>query len=266
MTRLAAAPSLPDSPERGRPRWWGEVILLVAMYAVYDAVRTMVATGNAQAYADARGVLSLERFLHIAYEQAVNHTVSARPVLAVVMAYAYATLHYLVTPAVLVWLWKKRPHRYAHARTTLVVATLLGVTGFWLFPTAPPRMLPGFVDTLAAYHQWGWWGQAASAPEGLASLTNEFAAMPSLHVGWAAWCGWHVLSNTARPWARSLAAVYPVLILVVVIGTANHYFLDAAAGLAAVAAGACLSRVLTVLRGLLWRGLLPPGGVPTRPA
>jgi hypothetical protein len=248
MTRLASAPPLTESSERSRSRWWREVFVLGSIYVLYDAVRLVVATGNGEAFPNARRVLGVERALHIAHEQALNHAVSARPVLAVTMAYAYAALHYLVTPIVLVWLWKKRPHRYPGARTTLVAATLLGVAGFWLFPTAPPRMLPGFVDTLAVYHQWGWWGAAASAPKGLASLTNEFAAMPSLHVGWAVWCGWHVSRNVTRRWARTLAVAYPVVILVVVVGTANHYVLDAVAGLAVLAAGAWISRISMALR------------------
>jgi PAP2 superfamily len=248
MTRLASAPPLPHSAERSRPRWWREVLVLGGMYVLYDAVRMVVATGNAEAFTNARKLLGVERALHIAHEQALNHAVSARPVLAVAMAYVYAALHYLITPMVLVWLWKTRPHRYPSARTTLVAATLLGVAGFWLFPAAPPRMLPGFVDTLATYHQWGWWGEAASAPKGLAGLTNEFAAMPSLHVGWAAWCGWHVSRNAARRWARMLAVAYPFVILIVVVGTANHFFLDAAGGLAAIAAGAWLARIPMALR------------------
>jgi hypothetical protein len=280
MTRLASAPPLSDSSERSRPRWWREVLVLGAMYVMYDAVRMMVVTGNAEAFTNARRVLGIERALHIAHEQTLNHAVSASPILAVAMAYVYAALHYLITPMVLVWLWKKRPHRYPGARTALVAATLLGVAGFWMFPTAPPRMLPGFVDTLAAYHQWGWWGEAASAPKGLAGLTNEFAAMPSLHVGWATWCGWHVSRNAARRWARMLAVAYPVVILIVVVGTANHYVLDAAAGLAVVAAGAWLARIPVALRAWPWASYGParcrpgpprpgasprPGGAPTRP-
>jgi hypothetical protein len=271
MTRLASAPSLPAVSERSRTRWWREVLVLGSMYAVYDAVRMVVATGNTEAYGNAHRVLSIERVLHIGHEQALNHLVSARPILAVTMAYAYAALHYLITPMVLVWLWKKRPHRYPTARTTLVAATLLGVLGFWLLPTAPPRMMPGFVDTLAVYHDWGWWGAAASAPKGLAGLTNEYAAMPSLHVGWAAWCGWHVARGATRLWARALAVAYPIVILIVVIGTANHYFLDAVAGLTVLAFGAWIShlRVAPLVRSITRPsrpGVSPSGGAPTRPA
>ena len=242
MTRLAPAPRVPTSAVR-RPHWWYEVLLLGVVYLMYDGVRLLVAAGHGEAFTNAHRVLGLERALRLGHEQTINHAVSASPVLGITLSYSYATLHYLITPVVLVWLWKRRPERYLGARTALVIATLLGLVGFWLFPTAPPRMLPGFVDTLAEYHQWGWWGGAASAPKGLGGLTNEFAAMPSLHVGWAAWCGWQVARNTSRRWLAVLGACYPVFILTVVVGTANHYLADAVAGLAVLGTGATAARL-----------------------
>jgi hypothetical protein len=249
MSRLATAPSLPTHDARVRPRWWREVILLGAIYFMYDGIRLFVAAGRAEAFTNAHRVLSLERALRVADEMGVNHSVSATPALAVPLSYAYATLHYLVTPTVLVWLWRTRPQRYRGARTALVTATLIGLLGFWFFPTAPPRMMPGFVDTLAKYHDWGWWAGAASAPKGLAGLTNEFAAMPSLHVGWATWCGWQIARNTTWRWLRVLGASYPVFMFVVVVGTANHYITDAVAGLAVILAGALVARFREHLRG-----------------
>ncbi|MCO6006686.1 phosphatase PAP2 family protein [Actinoallomurus purpureus] len=234
----APLPAFHAAPARPRNRWWREVLLLIGMYVMYDGVRMLMAVGHGQAFADAHHVLGIERALRIADERTINHAVSGHPVLGVSMSYAYATLHYLVTPIVLVWLWKRRPWHYARARTTLVVATLLGLVGFWLFPTAPPRMLPGFIDTLGKYHEWGWWSGDASAPKGLGGLTNEFAAMPSLHVGWAAWCGWQIARNTARRGLQVLAVAYPIFIVAVVIGTANHYIADAVAGLAVIVVGA----------------------------
>jgi hypothetical protein len=243
MSRLAPAPTIPAIGSRIRPRWWLEVILLGAMYLMYDGVRLLVSAGHGEAFTNAHRVLSLEHILGVSDEFRINHTVSATPALGVPLSYAYATLHYIVTPVVLVWLWRTRPWRYRGARTALVAATLIGLIGFWLFPTAPPRMMPGFVDTLARYHDWGWWGAAASAPKGLAGLTNEFAAMPSLHVGWAAWCGWQIARNANRGWLRLVGALYPVFMFIVVVGTANHYIADAVAGLAVILAGAALARL-----------------------
>lgn len=237
MTRLALAPTGPAERTRCHGHWWYEVIVLGALYLLYDGIRLVVSADADEAFGNAHRVLDLEHRLGMAHEQTINHLVSAWPPIAVVMSYSYATLHYLVTPVVLIWLWKRRPRRYQGARTALVVATLLGLLGFWLFPTAPPRMLDGFVDTLAKYHQWGWWGGDASAPKGLGSMTNEFAAMPSLHVGWAAWCGWQVARSVSNRVVRALAIGYPIWIFAVVVGTANHYILDTVAGLAVIAAG-----------------------------
>ena len=88
----------------------------------------------------------------------------------------------------LVWVYRAHPDRYRVARNSLVIGSALGIAGFALLPTAPPRMLPGYVDTLASTAGSGWWGSDASAPRGLGGLTNQLAAMPSLHVGWALWC------------------------------------------------------------------------------
>jgi PAP2 superfamily len=223
--------------------------VLWVMYLMYDGVRLVVSAGNSEAFMNAHRILRLERFLGVGDESPVNHTVSATPVLGVPLSYAYAALHYLVTPIVLVWLWRSRPERYRGARTALVTATLIGLLGFWLFPTAPPRMMPGFVDTLARYDGWGWWAGAASAPKGLAGLTNEYAAMPSLHVGWAAWCGWQIACGSTRRWLQVLGVVYPVFMVFVVVGTANHYVADAVAGLMVIIAGALIARFRERLRG-----------------
>ena len=99
---------------------------------------------------------------------------------------------------------------------------------------APPRMLPGFVDTLASTASLGWWGSDASAPRGLGDLTNQLAAMPSLHVGWAVWVPGSSTGGSRR-WVRLLGVAYPVGTTLVVVSTANHYLLDAVAGAAVVA-------------------------------
>ncbi|MCW2862306.1 MAG: hypothetical protein JWP48_4014 [Actinoallomurus sp.] len=257
MSRLAPAPTIPAPDTKVRPRWWREVVLIGALYLMYDGVRLLVAAGHHEAFTNAHRVLSLERALGVSEEVTINHAVSATPELGVPLSYAYATLHYLVTPVVLIWLWRSRPRCYRGARTALVTATLLGLLGFWFFPTAPPRMMPGFVDTLARYHEWGWWAEAASAPKGLAGLTNEFAAMPSLHVGWAAWCGWQVARNADWRWLRVVGAAYPVFMFIVVVGTANHYIADAVAGIAVILIGAMIARIRERLRAT--RPADPPG-------
>jgi hypothetical protein len=217
-----------------RLRGLREILLIAAVYSLYDLSRFVVEGRQAMAFSHAMRVVRVERDLDINWEHALNRVVSAHWLLAVPADYIYATLHYVVTPVVLVWLWRRHNADYSRARTTLLVATIIGLVGFALLPVAPPRMLPGFVDTMGRYAADGWWGQNASAPRGLGGLTNQFAAMPSLHVGWALWCGWQLIRHGKHLITRVAGVLYPALITVVVVATGNHYLLDAVAGFAVV--------------------------------
>ena len=217
-----------------RRRGLRELVLIAVVYSMYDASRFFVEGHQTTALQHAIGVLHLEKMMDIAWEQTFNGWVSAHEVLAVPADYIYATLHYLVTPLVLIWMWRSHRDAYPRARTTLMVATIIGLIGFSLLPVAPPRMLPGFVDTMAQYAGTGWWSTDASAPRGVGSFTNQFAAMPSLHVGWALWCGWQMVRYGKHKVTRIAGVLYPALITLVVIATGNHYLLDAVAGVAVV--------------------------------
>jgi len=184
----------------------------------------------------------------------LNDALQSVPALAILASYWYSLLHYAVTPVILVWLRRRHAGTYVQARTALVAATLLGLVGFWLFPTAPPRMLAesGFVDTLAHFSRWGWWSTDASAPKGLGGLTNELAAMPSLHVGWAVWVGWYTATHARHRLTRITAIGYPIVTSVVVVATANHWWLDVFAGAALVGAAIAVVRARdrTKLQGI----------------
>lgn len=233
LTTYAPA-SAPDAARRRR--WLREVALLVLLYAGYSAARLLGGATMASATAHGRDLLAVERLLHVDIEGPANAALAAVPPLAIAASYWYSVLHYIVTPAVLVWAYRRRPGHYPLLRNALVVASAVGLVVFALLPMAPPRMLPGFVDTLASTADVGWWGGDASAPRGLGSLTNQLAAMPSLHVGWAVWVAW-VGRLAYRRWVRVLAVAYPVVTTLVVVATANHYLLDAVAGAAVVAFG-----------------------------
>ncbi len=186
-------------------------------------------------------LLGVENDVSLDIERPVNDLLGTLPAVALASSYWYSLLHYVVTPAVLLWVYRCHPHRYRIARNALVVGSALGIVGFVLFPVAPPRMLSGYVDTLAATADHGWWGADASAPEGLGGLTNELAAMPSLHVGWAVWCTAMVLLCSSRRVLRVPAVAYSVVTTFVVVATANHYLLDVLAGCLVIAAGALLA-------------------------
>ncbi|MFI5762679.1 phosphatase PAP2 family protein [Streptomyces sp. NPDC051563] len=232
---------------RQPPRWWAELLLLGLVYAAYSGGRLLARGDVGMAVDHGLAILRLEELLAIDLERPLNRLFTAQPVLGVPADFVYASLHYLVTPAVLVWLYRRRPQQYRFARTWLMLSTLLGLVGFALLPTCPPRLLDasyGFTDTMARYSSYGWWGGEASAPRGLGSFTNQFAAMPSLHVGWALWCGIMLWSCGRRPLVRALGAAYPAVTTLVVMGTANHYFLDAVAGAAVMGAGCLAARAL----------------------
>ncbi|NKY45100.1 hypothetical protein B7C42_00850 [Nocardia cerradoensis] len=219
--------------------WLREVVLVVVVYFAYDGARLLVGSGLDHARRDAHALLRIEDRLRLDPELWLNRIFAGHSWIAIPADFAYATLHYVVTPAILIWMWWAHREQYRAARTQLGIATAAGLIGFVALPTAPPRLLEdsrGFVDVMALHASVGWWQGDASTPRGLDSLTNDFAAMPSLHVGWALWCGLMLYRFGRTPLTRWAGVGYPVLITLVVIGTANHYLLDCAAGAALILA------------------------------
>src|SRR3954453_20066235 len=122
-------------------RWPVELGLLVLLYAGYLAARAAMGVHIGEAQHRGQQVLDLEALVHLDVERPLNAFVASVPPLGLAFAYLYATLHYLVTPTVLVWLAVRRPNSYRRARNALLVATAIGLRGYWLLPTAPPRLL-----------------------------------------------------------------------------------------------------------------------------
>lgn len=236
-----------DAPHGAPPRgkrlpWWTDLGVLVAVWSAYTVARLAVSDDADRAKDNARALLQLEQLLFLDPELALVQWVHAHKVVALLTCYAYATLHYIVTAAVLVWVRVRRPQVFSYARDTLVIATLIALVCYWLVPMAPPRLIgDGFIDVMASYADFGWWGTHASAPPGTAPWTNEFAAFPSMHVGWAVWCGW-VLWGSSRPAVRVLGLAYPCFVTFVVVATGNHFLLDAVAGAAVVWLAARVAR------------------------
>lgn len=216
------------------PRLWEELALIGIGYYLYREARNLVPNQPGIARRHGRSIQWLQERLHLNFELSVNHFVNRHEWLAQPMDYYYATLHFVITIAVLVWLFVARKRVYRGMRTALFATTLIGLAGFYLYPLAPPRLLPGlgYIDTLARYHTWG-----SLADPNVAEHTNQFAAMPSLHIGWAVWCSVAVWYCAKAMWLRILALIYPIGTLMVIVGTANHFVLDAVGGLIVVAAG-----------------------------
>ncbi|MET9466294.1 phosphatase PAP2 family protein [Streptomyces sp. NPDC006544] len=259
---VAEGANRPESSERARfsrmrvprrPRLWFEILLIAVSYWTYSLIRNAVPEQKAAALANADWIWKVERALGIAVEEKVNHAVNSVTWLVVGMNYYYATLHFVVTIGVLVWIYRFHPGRYAATRLVLFATTGVALVGYYFYPLAPPRLMNGhdFVDTVLVHHTWG-----SMASGNLKHMSNQYAAMPSMHIGWSLWCGLTIFAVASAPWARILGLLYPTTTLIVIVSTANHFWLDAAGGMLCLAFGFAVSRA--------WYGSLPHR-LPRRP-
>lgn len=209
------------------PPLWREILLVAVFYGAYTLVRLLIPHNEPGAFAHAGQIVRIERALGLDFELSLNQALLHHASLAKLANLYYATAHFAITLIVLVWLYRRRPDVYRWMRTSLMVATAVALAGFWLYPLAPPRFLGtlGFVDPVTAFHSFGLY----SSPEA-GAMTNQFAAMPSMHAGWALWCAAAIVMTTRRPWLRAAAVLYPVVTVLVIFATANHFVLDAVAG------------------------------------
>lgn len=212
-----------------------EALLLLLLYIGYSLARTFADDQIAPAMSRAARIVDLEASWNIAIESSANLLFVNHNVLGIAAAFWYASAHYIVTALVVVWLFIRRPEHYAVARRALVLATLVALVFYLTTPTAPPRFEGGFVDVMLLHSDIGWWGASASAPEGLGALTNQLAAFPSMHVGWALWVALVISSAATSLWVKVMAYAYPTITAIVVVGTANHWVLDVVMGGALVA-------------------------------
>jgi hypothetical protein len=216
-----------------------ETAMVIGVYAAYEATRGLVAGDAHTALHHAHDVVSLERSLHVFVEAHVQHAAQAVPGLIGTLGFAYLTLHLTVTGALLLWLHRRRPAAYPLVRTTLLLASALAVAGYLVFPTAPPRLSGvGIADTVSR-------GGVDLNAGLVSSFYNPFAAVPSMHVGYAL-----IVSASLARYARHLLTrlagiVYPPFVLFVIVATGNHFLADAAAG-ATVAGVAFLGALLLV--------------------
>jgi PAP2 superfamily len=214
-----------------RPSVLFEIALILSGYWLYSIVRNGVPVKVAAATERARELYDFEKAIGLAIEKPINHAVDSITWLVVGTNYYYATMHFVVTIAVLVWMWQSHPARYRPLRRVLYLTNGVALLGFWLFPLAPPRFLAGegFVDTVVKHHTWGSWGSAD-----VASYSNQYAAMPSMHCAWALWCGLIIVTLARHRWVKVLGIVYPAATAFVVVATGNHFVLDIAGGYAAL--------------------------------
>jgi PAP2 superfamily len=195
-----------------------EAALVGTLYGVYELARDLVVGNSKEADRHAEQLVAFERSLHLFVEGKVQHAADALPGLAGLFGVAYLTLHLAVTAVVLLWLHQRRPTAFPFVRTTLLVSSALALVGFLAYPTAPPRLAGiGIADTVSNGH--------VDLNKGLvSSLYNPYAAVPSMHIGYALIVAASLLLYARRPLVRAVGALYPPFVLFVVVATGNHFF------------------------------------------
>ncbi len=223
-----------------------EVTLIVAFYAVYSAVRNSfgsAAVDPARALANAHVIIDIERSIGLFFEQSLQRLVIDAEWFIWALNVFYGSLHFVVTIGALVWAFLRAPSAYRRWRNTLAVTTGLAIVGFSMFPVMPPRLLadcgpygacagPAMVDTVAEFG--GLWSFDSGAME---SVSNQYAAVPSLHMAWALWCALLLVPRITNRVGRALLVAYPIVTFVAIVITANHFWLDAALGAATLGIG-----------------------------
>jgi hypothetical protein len=277
VTDVDAAP--PQAPPR--LRWWVEVLYGVGVYVVYTIVRNLFGSASGDpgpAFGHALDIIRIEKDLHLFFEPHVQQWYLDLPAHGLIRAWNvyYGIAHFVVTLGALVWLFRRDQERYPLWRNTLALTTCLAVVGFAAYSLMPPRLLDdpgefgacqvyartehptpdqcdrfGFVDTVDRYGGWISFGN-----DGYKDVSNQYAAMPSMHIGWSTWCALVLVPLLRRRWAKVLAALYPVLTLTCIVLTANHYWIDGVGGLVCLAAGFGIARLIAQQRARS-RGVSP---------
>jgi hypothetical protein len=271
MTEAEPAPRL---------RWWREVLYIGLVYVAYSAVRNTFGSSGGDtvdpepAFNHAKAMIEIEETLRLYFEPDLQQWYLDLPADGLIRLWNvyYGLAHFVVTAVALVWLYRRNKPRYPLWRNTLAFTTLLALIGFASFSLMPPRLLDdpgefggcqlyapeaaaraepgaleapgcdeyGFVDTVAKYGGWASFGS-----EELKSVSNQYAAMPSMHVGWSLWAAIVMIPLTRRRWTRALAYAYPVVTMLCIILTANHYWIDGLGGAICLGAGFLLARAIT---------------------
>jgi len=221
---------------RHRATWalWGgvawESALLFGLYGLWQFAGSFTVMSTSGALPRARWLWDAERGLYLPSETSVQRLILGHPLLVQACNLYYDILHFPLLGVCLIWLYARHRASYPRIRTTVALFTGISLL-IQLIPVAPPRLLPstGMVDTAVRYGQSVYSWSGGFDPD-------EFSAMPSVHVGWALIVAIAVITVSRSRW-RWLATAYPVLTLLVVVVTANHFWLDGiAAGLLVVLA------------------------------
>ncbi|MGI8754810.1 MAG: phosphatase PAP2 family protein [Acidimicrobiales bacterium] len=282
---MSASPDAPAAPSHPVPRlhWWLELVIIGAVYLAYSYVRNKFGAGpesRSIAYRHARDVIQVERFFGLWFEPRLQHWYLNLPGHGSIRLWNiyYGTAHFFVTIGLLVAAFVFAPRSYRFLRTLLAGTTILALIGFATYTLMPPRLLDstdafgacrgqgpnchgyGMVDTIE--HYGGIWKFSQGK---VALLSNQYAAMPSLHFAWSTWCAITLVVIIGRGRWRWLAFGYPAATLFGILVTANHFWLDAFFGALILGGGWGIAAVGARLTGR-WTGRPGPTSAPERPS
>jgi membrane-associated phospholipid phosphatase len=222
-------------------RWRLQLLLYLSAYWAYSSTRWIAAGEVPKATAHARWIVRLEQSLHLSVEGSVQRALdSGAPIW--VLNHLYLGAQFVVVPGALIWLYARSPAIYRELRNTVLATWLIAVPIYALFPVAPPRLAGiGIADTISGQSGTNLNSHVAT------SFYNPFAAVPSLHAGFAFAVGIAVAAALRRRWAKALALLWGPAVTLAVIATGNHFLFDVAAGLLVTAVGFLAGRFATGL-------------------
>ncbi len=250
-----ASPSLPRHRQARRGRVEAGYFLLA--YLVYVGARWVFVGDAGTAQRNAAWIWELEQATGTAIEESVQRAFGS-PVISAVLSNVYLAAQLAVLPVAIVWVYRRSESVYRRFRTTVIATWMISVPIFALFPVAPPRLADlGLADTVSA--------QATVVLNGSSTIFyNPFAAVPSLHVGFAFAVGVAVAFAAHRRWVKAVALLWGPVVALTVVATANHYVFDILVGLLVTLAGFALWFVHPQRRHRPVVLTTPPGRAPAR--
>jgi hypothetical protein len=280
VTTAPTAGTRADTRGAPRLRWWRELIYCALVYFAYSGVRNTFGSSEGgfadaePAFNHAKAMIRIEEWLGLYIEPDLQQWYLDLPSDGFIRVWNvfYGLGHFLVTGFALVWLFRRDKPRYPLWRNTLAFTTLLALVGYASFSLMPPRLMDdpgefggcqvyapeaaaaapegaleaegcdrfGYVDTVAKYGGWLSFGS-----EGMKAVSNQYAAMPSMHVGWSLWAAIVLVPLLRSRWAKALAIAHPVVTLFGIMVTANHYWIDGVGGALCLGAGFLVATAVT---------------------
>ncbi len=239
---------------------WQFALFYIA-YSGYQVVRGITDGSRELAFANAERLIDVERSLGSYFEPGFQQTlIDHVPWLIDCANFMYLNSHFVVTTGFLVWLYLFRNPQFYFVRNMFMVAMVLALIGYALYPTAPPRLFEaeGFTDTIAVFTGVAQDDQTASL------LVNQYAAVPSMHIAFSLMVAVPAAALSRHMVARYLWWSYPLVVFFVIVATGNHFWLDAAAGAAVACMAAVTARALARLRPGTWAWPEPAHEAPAR--